>query len=382
MVLTKSMKLFEFEAKTIMSSFGIPTPKGQIVKIAEEVFNLYHKLTYPVVVKCQVQTGGRGKAGGVQFAENLDEVYEIAKRLLTLEINGIKTSSLLIEPKTDIFNNQELYVAITLDRARKCHILLGSSSGGVEIESSGHGQIKIVPIEGEYKPYLGRKLASEMGLTKNELSMVSEIINKLYFIYESYDLDLAEINPLVFTKDKGVMALDGKIIVNDDALDRQPFFQGWQISHLTDLSKRELKAKIAGLNLVELKGDIGIICNGAGLTMATMDIVKSYGGEPANFLDVGGGADEGKVKRALKLVAENPAVKIVLLNILGGITACDEVAKALKIFALENPDRKIVVRLLGNNQDKAREIMQGTGIKSIDDLDLAVKEAVKHGNLS
>ena len=368
------MKLFEFEAKTIMGSVGIPVPKGQIVKVAEEVFNL--KLEYPVVIKCQVQSGGRGKAGGVKFANNLDEAYELAKKLLTLEINGIKTSSILIEPKTEI--EKELYVAITLDRGKKCHILLGSSEGGVEIESS--DSVKIIPVQNEYKPYLGRKLAKNMGLSQNKLNLVSDIVNKLYFLYESYDLELAEINPLVFTEDGRVLALDGKMTVNDDSIDRQPFFQGWEINHLTDVSERELKAKIAGLNLVELKGKIGIICNGAGLTMATMDLVKKYGGEPANFLDVGGGADEGRVKRALKLVADNPSVKIILVNILGGITACDEVAKALKVFAVENPDKKIVVRLLGNNQDKAAEIMKGTGIKSIDDLDQAVKEAVALGS--
>lgn len=364
------MKLFEYEAKTIMGSVGIPVPKGQIIKLAEEVFNL--KVNYPIVIKCQVQSGGRGKAGGVQFANNVDEAYEHAKKLLGLEINGIKTISLLVEPKTEI--EQELYIAITLDRSKKCHILLGSSEGGVEIESSSN--VKIIPIKDSYKPYLGRKLARSMRLEQNKLSVVGDIINKLYFLYENHDLDLAEINPLVFTKDGRILAIDGKMTVNDDAIGRQPFFQGWEVNHMTDLTEREMKAKVAGLNLVELHGKIGIICNGAGLTMATMDLVKKHGGEPANFLDVGGGADEARVKRALKLVADNPSVKVILINILGGITACDEVAKALKAFSIQHPDRKIVVRLLGNNQDKAREIMKSTGIKSIDDLDLAVKEAV------
>ncbi|MBI1858562.1 MAG: acetate--CoA ligase family protein [Candidatus Melainabacteria bacterium] len=367
------MKLFEYEAKTIMGNVGIPVPSGKIIKIAEEVFNL--KLNYPVVIKCQVQTGGRGKAGGVKFANNLLEAYEIAKNLLQLKIKDCKTYRLLIEPKTEI--EQELYVAITLDRTRKCHILLGSSEGGIEIESS--AEVKIIPVEGEYKPYLGRRLASNMGLTGTKLNLVSDVINKLYYLYESHDLELAEINPLVFTKDGNIVALDGKMTVNDDAIDRQPFFEGWEVNHLTDVSERELRAKIAGLNLVELSGKIGIICNGAGLTMATMDIVKNYGGEPANFLDVGGGADKSKVIRALKLVADNPSVKVILVNILGGITACDEVAKALKEFAIENSDRKVVVRLLGNNQEKGLEIMKGTGIKSIDDLNEAVKEAVALG---
>lgn len=367
------MKLLEFEAKKIMEMAGIPTPKGKVIRIAEEVFGL--KLTYPVVIKCQVQTGGRGKAGGVKFANNVEEAYEIAKQLLKLEIKGIKTVAILIEPKTEI--EKELYLAVTLDRGKKCHILLGSSEGGVEIESS--DSVKIVPIDGEYKPYLGRKLAQEIGIETSKLNAFADIVNKLYSVYEKYDLDLAEINPLVYTKDGRLLALDGKMTVNEDSYDRQPYFEGWESSHLTDISDREVKAKLSGLNLVELTGKIGIICNGAGLTMATMDLVKNFGGEPANFLDVGGGANEAKVTRALNLVSENPNAKVILVNILGGITACDEVAKALKGFAEKNKDRKLVVRLLGNNQQKAAEIMQGSGIKSIDNLDLAVKEAVAIG---
>lgn len=364
------MKLFEYEAKTIMSSVGIPVPQGQVVKVPEEIFSL--KLNYPLVLKCQLQTGGRGKAGGIKFANNVDEAYELSKQLLKLEINGIKTSCLLIEPKTEIL--KELYIAITLNRTLKCHILLGSSEGGIDIESS--SKVKIIKIKNEYKPSLGRNLAAKMDLKGSELLLVSEIITKLYSLYEAHDLDLAEINPLVITKDGKIIALDGKMTVNDDALNRQPFFDGWLTNHLTDLSEREKKAKIAGLNLVELNGKIGIICNGAGLTMATMDLVKSYGGEPANFLDVGGGADESRVNRALTLVSDNPSVKVILINILGGITACDEVAKALVNFAKENIDRKLVVRLLGNNQEKANEIMKSAGIKSTSYLDQAVKEAI------
>src|SRR3989338_4941367 len=231
------MKLFEFEAKTIMGSAGIPIPQGQVIKVAEEVFNL--KLNFPIVIKCQVQTGGRGKAGGVKFANNIDEAYELCKQLLKLEINGIKTSSLLIEPKTEI--EKELYIAITLDRSKKCHILLGSGEGGVEIESS--GKVKIVRVKSEYKPYLGRKLLSNIGLSKKQLIQASEIINKLYFLYETHDMDLAEINPLVITKSGNFIALDGKMTINDDALGRQPFFNCWGVNHLLDLTSRELKAK-------------------------------------------------------------------------------------------------------------------------------------------
>ena len=367
------MKLFEHEAKIIMKSVGIPVPSGKVINSPEEISSL--NTAYPVVLKCQVQTGGRGKAGGIKFANNSSEAHKLAKELLNLKINNIKTTSLLIEPKTEI--EKELYIAVTLDRTKKCHILLGSSEGGVEIESS--SKVSIIPVHSEYKPYLGRKLASSIGLTQKKLNAVSDIINKLYFLYESYDLELAEINPLVFTKDGNLLALDGKMTVNDDAIGRQKYFDGWMENHLTDLSKQEQIAKNAGLNLVELDGNIGIICNGAGLTMATMDLVKNFGGNPANFLDVGGGADERRVIKSLNLVTNNPSVKVLLINILGGITACDEVAKALVSFAKENPKRKVVVRLLGNNQEIANKIMKDAGIKSVDNLDQAVKEAVSFG---
>jgi succinyl-CoA synthetase beta subunit len=216
-----------------------------------------------------------------------------------------------------------------------------------------------------------------MGLSGKEFSTVSKIIDKLYALYDKYDLDLAEINPLAQLEDGSIIALDGKITVNDDSIGRQPKFDGQQIHHLNDLTEREKRASMSGLNLVELgEGNIGILCNGAGLTMATMDLVQFKGGKPANFLDVGGGANSNKVNAALNLVTTNPKVKVIFINILGGITACDQVAAPLIDFKKKCPNHKLVVRLLGNNQDKARDMLKGTGIEFIDDLDKAVETAV------
>ncbi|HEY9885790.1 MAG TPA: ATP-grasp domain-containing protein, partial [Vampirovibrionales bacterium] len=228
--------------------------------------------------------------------------------------------------------------------------------------------------------HLGRKLAYEMGLSGQEFKAVSTIINKLYGLYIKYDLDLAEINPLAKLEDGSIIALDGKVTVNDDAIDRQPRFEGQQVAHLSDVSEREKRATVAGLNLVELgEGNIGILCNGAGLTMATMDLVQFKGGKPANFLDVGGGANSNKVNAALSLVASNPQVKVIFVNILGGITACDQVAIPLADFKKKYPELKLVVRLLGNNQEKARDLLSNSGIEFIDDLDKAVESAVGAG---
>jgi succinyl-CoA synthetase beta subunit len=367
------LKLFEYEAKQLFQEAGIGVPIGsQLIHYPEEI--VFLKLNYPIVLKTQVLTGGRGKAGGIKFANNISEAMKVAEELFNLPIRGEKPKALLLDPKVPI--KKEFYLAITLDREYRCPILIGSSEGGMEIESS--HSAKIVPIKrGDYSPHYGRKLAYEMGLNGKEFNIVSDIVNKLYALYEKYDLDLAEINPLAQLEDGSIIALDGKITISDDAIDRQPRFAGMKIQHLNDLSEREKRAAMSGLNLVELgEGSIGILCNGAGLTMATMDLVQFKGGKPANFLDVGGGANRNKVGAALNLVITNPNVKVILINILGGITACDEVAAPLIDFKQKYPNHKLVVRLLGNNQDKARDMLKGTGIEFVDDLDQAVGAAV------
>lgn len=370
------MNLYEYEAKRIFESGGIPVPPSVRITKPEELAKVH--FGYPLTLKCQVLSGGRGKAGGIKFPKNLSEGLTIAKDLLQLTIKDSKTESLLVEPMLAI--KQELYLAVTLDRERGCPIFIASAEGGIEIESSHNVLTEAIPTP--YHPYVGRNLAQKLGFTGAVLTRVADIANKLYKVFESKDLDLAEINPLVITQGDDVVALDGKIIVNDDSIARQPGFKGWMEPHLCDLSPRERRAKLGDLNLVELDGNIGILCNGAGLTMATMDMVKAFGGQPGNFLDAGGGSDQKKTLAALELVNENPNVDVILLNILGGITACDEVAGALVEFMKKNPQRQLIVRLRGNNQDKAEKMLAESGLKLYPDLEEAVTEAVNRAKQS
>lgn len=368
------MDLYEYEAKKIFSEGGITVPPSVRVTKPDELAKVH--IGFPVTLKIQVLSGGRGKAGGIKFANNLKEGKEIAANLLKMEIKGSKAESVLVEPKLVIA--RELYLAVTLDRERGCPIFIASAEGGVEIESS--DKVLTMPIPNPYHPFVGRELARQLGFTGNLLVKVADVATKLYKIFESKDLDLAEINPLIITDGDEVLALDGKITVNDDALGRQRYFDGWQDRHMVDLPERERRSKKIGLNLVELEGNIGILCNGAGLTMATMDMVKKFGGRPGNFLDVGGGSDTEKTLEALEIVNSNPECDVMLLNILGGITACDEVAQALVQFIEKHPKRTLVVRLRGNNQDLAEQILAKSGLKLIPDLESAVKEAVEKAN--
>lgn len=364
------MDLYEYEAKRIFAEFGIKTPPSVRITKPEQLRTVH--FGYPLTLKCQVLSGGRGKAGGIKFAKDLEEGEKLAETLLGLTIKNSKTESLLIEPKCDL--KKEMYLAITLDRARACPIFIAAADGGIEIESN--DKIVTIPITYPYSAYQGRKVAQAMGLKGALAAKIADVANKLYRCFEELDLDLAEINPLVVTKGDDVIALDGKMTVNDDSLGRQERFNGWADKHMTDLPERERKSKKAGLNLVELEGNIGIMCNGAGLTMATMDMVKNFGGNPSNFLDAGGGSDSEKTLAGLEIISENPTVKVILLNILGGITACDEVATALVEFMKRHPDRKMVVRLRGNNQDIAEKMLAESGTKLYPDIEDAVKAAV------
>lgn len=370
------MNLYEYEAKKLFADFGITVPPGVRVTKPEEMRKVH--FGYPLTLKCQVMSGGRGKAGGIQFAKDLKEGEELAKKLLAMTIGGSKTESILVEPKVSIA--REMYLSVTIDRTRGCPIFIAAAEGGIEIESN--KSILTVPITYPFSPYAARDLAKQMGLSGNLLSKVADVANKLYRMFEELDLDLVEVNPLVITTGEEVLALDGKITINDDAMGRQKQFASWVEKHLVDLPERERRAKKLGLNLVELDGNIGIICNGAGLTMATMDMVKNFGGQPGNFLDAGGGSDQEKTLQALEIVNDNPNVKVILLNILGGITACDEVAGALVEFIKKYPKRNMVVRLRGNNQETAEKMLAETGVKLYPDLEEAVREAVNKSKVA
>lgn len=365
------MNLYEYEAKRLFADFGIAVPPSARVTKPEELRKVH--LGWPLTLKTQVLSGGRGKAGGIKFAKDLKEGEDLAKQLLAMTIGGSKCESLLVEPKVSIA--KEMYLSVTMDRTRGCPIYIAAAEGGIEIETNPN--IVTMPIPHPSGPYVARKLAKQLGLTGSLYNKVADIADKIYRMFDELDLDLVEINPLVITAGEDVLALDGKITINDDALGRQKQFAGWVDKHLVDLPERERRAKKLGLNLVELDGNIGIICNGAGLTMATMDMVKNFGGEPGNFLDAGGGSDQKKTLEALELVNDKDNVKVILLNILGGITACDEVAGALVEFLKRHPGRNMVVRLRGNNQDVAEKILADSGLKLYPDLEDAVKQAVK-----
>ena len=369
------MNLYEWEAKKIFQEHGIPVPPSHRITKPEELRKVH--LGYPLTLKVQVQSGGRGKAGGIQFAKDLKEGETKAAELLKMVINGSKTESLLIEPRLTIA--RELYLSVTLDRSRGCAIFIASAEGGIEIESSKN--VVTMPIPYPYHDFVGRDLAKQVGLTGNLLNKFADLANKLYKLFESKDLELAEINPLIVTDGDEVLALDGKITICDDALGRHKCFAGWQETHMLDMSDREKRSKRAGLNLVELDGNIGIMCNGAGLTMATMDLVKAFGGQPGNFLDAGGGSDTEKTLEGLEIVHDNPKCDVILVNILGGITACDEVAKALVEFMKLHPERKLIVRLRGNNQDVAEKMLAQSGLKLYPELESAVKEAVAQSKI-
>ncbi|MBA3857606.1 MAG: succinate--CoA ligase subunit beta [Cyanobacteria bacterium PR.3.49] len=366
-----ALNLYEWEAKKIFQEHGIPVPPSHRITKPEELRKIH--LGYPLTLKVQVQSGGRGKAGGIQFAKDLKEGETKSAELLKMVINGSKTESLLIEPRLTIA--RELYLSVTLDRSRGCAIFIASAEGGIEIESSKN--VVTMPIPYPYHDFVGRDLAKQVGLTGNLLNKFADLANKLYKLFESKDLELAEINPLIVTDGDEVLALDGKITICDDALGRHKCFAGWQETHMLDLSDREKRSKRAGLNLVELDGNIGILCNGAGLTMATMDLVKAFGGQPGNFLDAGGGSDTEKTLEALEIVHDNPKCDVILVNILGGITACDEVAQALTAFMKRHPERKLIVRLRGNNQDVAEKMLAESGLKLYPELEEAVKQAVE-----
>lgn len=364
------LNLYEWEAKKIFQEHGIPVPPSHRITKPEELRKVH--LGYPLTLKVQVQSGGRGKAGGIQFAQDLKDGETKAKDLLKMVIGGSKTESLLVEPKLKIA--REIYLSVTLDRSRGCAIFIASAEGGIEIESSKN--VVTMPIPYPYHDFVGRDLAKQVGLTGSLLNKFADLANKLYRLFESKDLELAEINPLIVTDGDEVLALDGKITICDDALGRHKCFAGWTETHMLDLSEREKRSKRAGLNLVELDGNIGILCNGAGLTMATMDLVKAFGGQPGNFLDAGGGSDTEKTLEALEIVHDNPKCDVILVNILGGITACDEVALALVAFMKRHPGRKLIVRLRGNNQDVAEKMLAESGLKLYPELESAVKEAV------
>lgn len=358
------MKLHEYEAKSIFCDFGIPIPRGQKVTTPAQAYQAADEINEDVVLKAQILVGGRGKAGGIQFAKDADEAEKVARDLLALTIKDLPVKTLLLEEKLQI--EKELYLGMTIDRGSQQAVIMMSSEGGVDIEEvARETPEKIVthhlhPLQAFY-PYQARQLIDGLGLANSYVNPLSQFILKLYRVFTEKDAEIAEINPLVITP-KGIFAADAKLIIDDDALFRQRSFQ------------KEMER----MPYVELEGSIGCIVNGAGLAMSTMDTLKEFGGEPANFLDIGGGASAEVMEEALKRVVVHPGVKVILINILGGITRCDEIARGI-LKVLEKMEVPVVVRLRGTNEEEGLRLLQDAGLQVESSMIAATKAAITVG---
>jgi succinyl-CoA synthetase beta subunit len=372
------MKLHEYQSKQIFARYGIPIPKGKVASTAEDARTIATELGGPVVIKSQVLVGGRGKAGGIRVAKDARSAEDIATQILAMEIKGLPVRKVLVDEAANI--SKEIYLGITNDRAVRKPVMMASSAGGVEIEevarTSPEKIIKehIDPLLG-LKDYQSRDIAIAIDLPKQHWKLFSQIANGLWRAYQDCDATLAEINPLVITEDNRLLALDGKMLLDDNAL-----FRHSDLSELRDLdieAPSEIEARKYGLSFIKLDGNIGCMVNGAGLAMTTMDIIKLFGGEPANFLDIGGGAGSDKVAAAMRIILTDPNVKTVLLNIFGGITRCDEVARGI-LFALDEvkPQVPIVVRLVGTNAEEGRKLISDANMITADTLADAAQKAV------
>ena len=361
------MRFFENVAKKVFNSEGIRILEGHVAYSPEEAVAVCSEMGVPVVVKAQVLTGGRGKAGGVKFADNPGEAWRVADEILGMEIKGEKVKHLLIEEKADI--KQEFFLSISIDRSEKKPLIMVSKEGGVEIENLAKTNpekiIKYYPQPLiDFLPYEAREIARKMGLPSELISPMGDIIWKLYNVFDKYDCEIAEINPLILTPD-GLIAADAKMEVENDALYR----------HQDLVNMLHYKKKT--VDFVKLDGDIAVIGNGAGLTLTAMDMIKLNGGEPATFLDIGGGASEQIINQALNIVLNYDPVKVVFLNVLGGITKADDVARGV-IKALEQADRKIyiVIRLTGTNEKEGQKLLEEAGIPYEISMEKAAKKAV------
>jgi succinyl-CoA synthetase beta subunit len=373
------MKLHEYQSKTIFSKYGIPIPKGRVAATAQEARHIAEELGGRVVIKSQVLVGGRGKAGGVKLARDAGEAEQLATQILGMEIKGLPVRKVLVDEASSI--EQEIYFAITNDRAAKKPVIIASSSGGVDIEEVAATaperivKANIDPLLG-LREYQARDVAAGMDLPRNQWKEFIKVALGLWNVYQGTDATLAEINPLVITKDGKLIALDGKMIIDDNALFRQP-----ELNEMRDSDEdapAEIEARKYGLSFIKLDGNIGCMVNGAGLAMTSMDVIKLFGGEPANFLDIGGGAGSEKVAAAMRIILTDPNVKAVLFNIFGGITRCDEVARGI-LAAIDEVKPKVpmVVRLVGTNAEEGRRMLESARMITAETLADAAQKAVR-----
>ncbi len=373
------MKIHEYQAKEVFSLYQIPVPRERLVTTPGEAETAARDIGLPVVLKAQVLVGGRGKAGGVKKVEKLEAVAPVASKILGMEIKGLTVKKLLVSECVTI--KSEYYLGITIDRSVRQPVLIASAAGGVEIETVAKQTPEKI-LKTEIDPLLGLRhfQARNIGMALfGDARLAQEFTSfarKLYQIFVQRDCSLVEINPLVLTTNGTLIALDAKINFDDNALFRHPENEALRDPESED--PKELEAKNAGLSYIKLSGNVGCIVNGAGLAMATMDLIKRFGGEPANFLDVGGSSSPEKMLTAMRIILSDPNVRVILVNIFGGITRCDDIAQGL-IMASKDADIKvpIVARLVGTNAPQAYALLANSPVLSANRMSEAVQLAVR-----
>lgn len=373
------MKLHEYQARDLLARYGIPVTGGGVASTPAEARAIAESIGGRVVVKAQVFVGGRGKAGGVKLADTPEQAEQVAAQILGMDIKGLTVEKVLVAEA--ITYQKEIYLSAILDRASKRVVMIASAEGGVEIEEVARTNPEAI-VKLPAHPELGlqdfqaRELAFGIGLRDGrQARQFAQIATALYKVFVETDASLAEINPLVIREDGTLQALDSKILLDDSALFRHPDLE--QLRDPSDEPEAERQAREAGITFIKLDGSIGCMVNGAGLAMATMDVVKLYGGEPANFLDIGGGAGKEKVKAALQIILADPNVKAVMFNIFGGITRVDEVARGI-IAALDEvqTDVPMVARLTGTNEEEGRRLLAASRLIPAATLAEAAEKAV------
>ncbi|MGI9041798.1 MAG: ADP-forming succinate--CoA ligase subunit beta [Gemmatimonadales bacterium] len=373
------MNLHEYQARTLLKAAGIPMFEGDVAATPGEAESIARRIGGTVVIKAQVHVGGRGKAGGVKLARNPGEAADYASQILGMKIKGLVVHRVLVVPAADIAT--ESYVGLIMDRETQRPVFMVSAAGGVDIEevaAKTPEKIMRLPVDPVYGLLTHQALTLAFSLYPDfrHVRAAARIMEQLYTVFTANGASLAEINPLVTTPDGRVLALDAKVVIDDNELDRRP-----DLALLRDEAAEEpteVAARRANLSFIKLDGNVGCVVNGAGLAMATMDLVKYYGGEPANFLDIGGSSNPEKVINALKIITSDPNVKAILFNIFGGITRTDDVANgivaATRQFKVEVP---IVIRLTGTNEVEAIRILESVGMRALSDMDQAVEQVVK-----
>ncbi len=373
------MNLHEYQARDLLKAAGVPMPDGDVAATPDEVEAIARRLGGNVVVKAQVHTGGRGKAGGVKLATTPAEAKAHAQKILGMQIKGLTVHRVLVVPTADIAT--ESYVGVIMDRDSQRPVFMVSAAGGMDIEEVAAStpekitKLAVDPLYG-LLPHQALSLAYTLYQDVKQARAAADMMQKLYGVFVANDASLVEINPLVTTPAGQVLALDAKVSIDDNALDRHPELAAMRDDTAEEPS--EVDARKANLTFIKLDGNVGCVVNGAGLAMATMDLVKYYGGEPANFLDIGGSSNPEKVVNALKIITADPNVKVILFNIFGGITRTDDVANGIVTATKQNPLKvPIVIRLTGTNEEIAMKILKDNGFSASSDMDEAVQKAVQ-----